>query len=64
MYILYIYTRQLYASENRRKEVLRSLLKVRQNSGSLTPVYIFTIDSANASTIAKKNLVMMKNIPK
>ena len=64
MYILYIYTRQLYASENRRKEVLRNLLKVRQNSDGLTPVYIFTIDSANASTIAKKNLVMMKNIPK
>ena len=64
MYILYIYTCQLYASENRRKEVLRNLLKVRQNSGGLTPVYIFTIDSANASTIEKKNLVMMKNIPK
>ena len=27
---------QLYASENKGKEVLRNLLKVRQNSGGLT----------------------------
>ena len=47
------------------KRCQETCLKVRQNSGCLAPESTslpFTLH--NASTIAKKILVMMKNIPK